>query len=110
MLNIVKKEHLRSEETEDTGTFVVRVDDGRKKKKKEKGGDGRRVCLAVAREERRGFIPVAPAKARPRGLGVHQVDNTMIPPRDVRWGGLRGLKGCGRGEEDARTDGAATTM
>ena len=56
---------------------VARVETMKKKKKK-----GRRPKDLFGRrpKERLGFIPVAPAGARPRGLGVTQADNTTPPP------------------------------
>ena len=56
---------------------VARVETKKKKKKK-----GRRPKDLFGRrpEERRGFIPVAPAGARPRDLGVSQADNVTSPP------------------------------
>ena len=51
----------RSEETEDAGPFVVRVDDGRKKKK----GETAERLVDRRPEERRGLYPVAPSEARP---------------------------------------------
>ena len=72
---------------------VARVETKKKKKKK-----GRRPKDLFGRrpEGRRGFIPVAPARARPRDLDVNQVDNVTSPPRDVRRGGFRRLEGGGK--------------
>ena len=56
---------------------VARVETKKKKKKK-----GRRLKGVFGRrpEERRGFIPVAPAVARQRVLDVNQEDKTTSPP------------------------------
>ena len=65
---------------EDRGRWaagVARVETKKKKKKK-----GRRLKGVFGRrpEERRGFIPVAPAVARQRDLDVNQEDKTTPPP------------------------------
>ena len=79
---------------------VARVETKKKKKKK-----GRRPKDLFGRrpEERRGFIPVAPARARPRDLDVSQVDNVTSPPVTCVGEAFEGLREGESGEEGART-------
>ena len=66
------------------GTLAVGVTRARtkKKKKKKKKKKGRRPKGLFGRrpEERRRFIPAAPAVARQRDLDVNQEDKTASPP------------------------------
>ena len=79
---------------------VARVETKKKKKKK-----GRRPKDLFGRrpEGRRGFIPVAPARARPRDLDVNQVDNVTSPPVTCVGEAFEGLREGESGEEGVRT-------
>ena len=85
----------RSEETEDAGPFVVRVDDGRKKKKR-KRGDGRKVWSTAARKNGVDCIRSRPARRDHRTWTPSRQINTNPPPGTSVGGASGGAEG-GRG-------------